>query len=176
MAKKSEATETAQAADESAAASKSSGLMTKIGIIAAVLLIQIAGSYFLQKTFLFQNAAAGNSKVEEKKPEPSKESDSEMSVIMLDEIVVNPAETGGRRYLVVSLGLQTTAPEAEKSIEKFKPLIRDALISLLSSKHMDELSRISYRDTLRAEIKEATNRELRKIKVDNVVFSSYVLQ
>jgi flagellar protein FliL len=90
--------------------------------------------------------------------------------------VVNPAETGGRRYLVVSLGLQTEAPEAEKTIEKFKPLIRDALITLLSAKHLDELSRISFRDTLRTEIKEAANRQLHGVTIDNVVFSSYVLQ
>lgn len=148
--------------------------MVKIGIIAAVLLVEIAASYFLQKSFLFQNAAAGNAKAEVKKEKP-KES-GEMKVVMLDEIVVNPAETSGRRYLVATLGLQVSSPEADKTIEKYKPLIRDALISLLSSKHMDELSRISYRDTLREQIKDAANRQLREVTIDNVVFSSYVLQ
>jgi len=163
-----------QPPEEGGGEPKKSGSIVKIGIIAAVLLVQIVASYFLQKTFLFQNAAAGSAKAEVKK-EKAKES-GEIKVVMLDEIVVNPAETGGRRYLVATLGLQVSAPEADKTIEKYKPLIRDALISLLSSKHMDELSRISYRDTLREQIKDAANRQLRGVSVENVVFSSYVLQ
>lgn len=163
------------APEENGGEPKKSGSITKIGMIAAVLLVQIVASYFLQKTFFFQPATAGSVRTEAKKPEKPIESE-EMKVVMLDEIVVNPAETGGRRYLVVTLGLQTAAPEAEKIIEKYKPLIRDAMISLLSSKHLDELSRISYRDTLRTEIKDAANRQLRGLSIENIVFSSYVLQ
>jgi flagellar FliL protein len=160
--------------------SKGSGFLIKAGIVAAVLLVEIAGSYFLQKTMLFPNPGVAEAKAEVKKEKEQeakkKAAEEELSVVMLDEIVVNPADTGGRRYLVVTLGLQTSAPEAEKTVEKYKPLIRDALISLLSSKHLDELSRISYRDSLRSELTEAVNKQVHGLTIDNVVFSSYVLQ
>jgi flagellar basal body-associated protein FliL len=68
------------------------------------------------------------------------------------------------------------APEAGKTIEKSKPLIRDALITVLSAKHLDQLANVAYRDTLRLELKEAVNRQLHGLTVDNVVFSGYVLQ
>jgi len=165
---------------EAGAKPKRSGLMIRLGVIAAALLVQVAGAYFLQKALIFTNPAIAQAKAEvkkEKEEEAKKKKEAEeLSVVMLDEIVVNPADTGGRRYLVVTLGLQTKAPEADKTVEKYKPLIRDALISLLSSKHLDELSRITYRDSLRTELTAAVNRQVHGLTIDNVIFSSYVLQ
>lgn len=151
--------------------------MMKYIIIAAVLVVQTVLAYFLQKTFLFPGTATAN--VEAAKHEETEEGkegeEGESTVVLLDEIVVNPAETAGRRYLAVTIGLQMKGEALEASVEKAGPLIRDALITLLSAKHLDELSRSSYRDTLRTEIKTAVNVHL-KNKVDNVIFSGYVLQ
>jgi flagellar FliL protein len=165
-------------ATEATAEPKSKGGIPKIAIIAGVLLVQIVAAYFLQKTFLFNHVPGG--KVVEAAPKKAakKAEGGEGKVVMLDEIVVNPAETGGRRYLAVTLGLQLAGggEESEKLVEKNKPLIRDALISLLSSKHLDQLASIAYRDTLKLEIKEAVSKQLKDTEIENVVFSGYVLQ
>jgi flagellar protein FliL len=159
------------------AAPKKSKPLMKYAIIAGVLVVQTVLAYFLQKTFLFPGTATATvaeSKAESEEPKDGG-NEAEPNIVMLDEIVVNPAETGGRRYLAVTVGLQMKDEAAAKSVEKATPLIRDALITLLSAKHLDELSRASYRDTLRTEIKTAVNVQM-KNKVEGVVFSGYVLQ
>ena len=135
----------------------------------------------MQKTLFFSNvsvsqAAEKPKEKEEEKSEKGKEEGEGMKIITLDEIIVNPAETGGRRYLAVTAGLQTATPEAEKKIEEQRALVRDVMITLLSSKHLEELADISYRDSLKAEIRNAINAKVHGLKIENVVFSGYVLQ
>lgn len=175
MAKAPEAREPEAAEQPAPPEPKPSKPMMKYAIFGAILIAQVVLAYFLQKTFLFPGSATANTA--EVKAEESEEAEdgAETEIVMLDEIVVNPAETAGRRYLAVTVGLQMKGEEAEKAVEKSAPLIRDALITLLSAKHLDELSRASYRDTLRAEIKAAANSHL-KNRVETVVFSGYVLQ
>lgn len=165
--------------EETPAEPKKRKLPPKPVIIAAVVVAQIIGAYFLQKAVFFHEvaAAAPKEKTEAAKEKKHGEKESvEPSVVMLDEIVVNPAHTGGRRYLAVTVGFQTSVPEADKLFEKNKPLIRDALIGLLSSKELDKLADIGYRDSLKTEIKDNVNRQMRDSVVSQVVFSSYVLQ
>jgi flagellar basal body-associated protein FliL len=149
-------------------------------IYVLVILIQVVAAYYLQKTFLFGDSsgtAVAKPAAEEKKESESKEGEEGGSdVVLLDEIIVNPADTGGRRYLAVTVGFQSSLKEAEKAFEKNKPILRDALISLLSSKHLDQLSNIAYRDSLKFEIKEIVNTKMHAKAVDTVVFSNYVLQ
>jgi flagellar basal body-associated protein FliL len=168
--------ETPAPAEQTEAPAKPKRSLAKWGMIAGVVLMQVVAAYFLQKALFFGGDVVAKEKPHHvsKKAEDKKAAD--LTVIMLDEIVINPADTGGRRYLAVTLGLQTGAPEAEKTIDKSKPMIRDALITVLSAKHLDQLANIAYRDTLRAEIKDAVNRQLHGLTVDNIVFSGYVLQ
>jgi flagellar protein FliL len=153
--------------------------LPKILIVAGVIVVQVVASYFLQKTFIFTDvtaAKAASVAAEKAEKEKKKTPEVEPTVVMLDEIVVNPAETGGRRYLAVTVGLQMNVPEADKLVEKNKPVIRDALISLLAAKHLDQLANVAYRDSLKLEIKDAINKQLKNNPIDNVVFSGYVLQ
>jgi flagellar basal body-associated protein FliL len=180
MAKKIPEPEAAAAApapaEDTAAEAKPRKGIPKAAIIAGVLLVQIVAAYFLQKTFLFNHVPGAKEVVAAPKKPVKHGEEAEAKIVLLDEIVVNPAETAGRRYLAVTLGLQIDVPEGDKLIEKNKALIRDALISLLSSKHLDQLANIAYRDTLKHEIKEAVNHQLKDTTVSNVVFSGYVLQ
>jgi flagellar protein FliL len=173
----------AAAAEETPAEPKKRKPLPKPLIIAAVVVVQIIAAYFLQKTLFFNDVTAAvqhEEKKTEHKAENKKgkhgEGEETSSVVMLDEIVVNPARSGGRRYLAITVGFQTAVPDADKLFEKNKPLIRDALISLLSSKDMEKLADISYRDSLKIEIREGVNRQMRDSVVSQVVFSSYVLQ
>ncbi|MBU0509493.1 flagellar basal body-associated FliL family protein [bacterium] len=157
--------------------------LPKWAILAAVLLVQVAGSYYLQKTLIFGDPATAvevkPEKQEKGKHAKEKKSETEsehLSTIMIEEIIVNPAETAGRRYLAISVGLLTEAPEAEKLFEDKKPLIRDALISLFSSKYLDQLSSIQYRDTLKEEVKVVVNKQFSDAPVKGVLFTGYVLQ
>lgn len=161
---------------EEAASVKRPLPLIKIGIIAGVLVAQGAAAYFLQTALLFSDRpAVEHAPVEEKVVEKAVP-EQEMEVVMLEEIVVNPAQTSGRRYLAITLGLQIAAPEAEKLVDKKKPLIRDALISLLSSKPLDRLADIQYRDSLKHDIRDTVNKYFPETPVANVIFTNYVLQ
>jgi flagellar basal body-associated protein FliL len=163
-------------AEPTEAPAKPKRSFTKWGMIAGIILLQVVAAYFLQKALFFGGDVVAKEKPHHVSTKADDKKAAEMEVVMLDEIVINPADTGGRRYLAVTLGLQVGAPDAAKTIDKSKPLIRDALITVLSAKHLDQLANVAYRDTLRAEIKDAVNRQLHGLTVDNIVFSGYVLQ
>jgi len=163
---------------ESSAAEKTARkfALPKWAILAAVLLVQIAGSYYVQKTLIFSRPAdAAEVKKEEPMKTPAEES-GEATVVMLDEFVVNPAETAGRRYLAVKIGLETSVKEPAKLFESKTPLIRDAVISLLSSKPFEQLANVQYRDTLKDEVKNVVNEQFTEHPVSRVLFTGYVLQ
>jgi flagellar FliL protein len=167
---------------------KKSGVK-KLAILAGVIVVQVIASYFLQRTLLFPTAQTAEAGIVETKPSKKgfeKESkraeskhpkDSEMAseLVMLDEIIVNPAQTAGRRFLAVTIGFEVEGEE-RNIIENRKPLIRDDLIGLLSSKTITQLADITYRDTLRAEIRSKIEEELSPLPVARVVFTGYVLQ
>jgi flagellar basal body-associated protein FliL len=163
--------------------------MKKLAILAGVIVVQVIASYFLQRAFLFpgaQPAEAGIVETKETKKGVEKESKREESkhskgsekaseMVMLDEIIVNPAQTAGRRFLAVTIGFEVEGEE-RNVIENRKPLIRDDLIGLLSSKTITQLADITYRDTLRSEIRTKIEEELNPLSVARVVFTGYVLQ
>lgn len=155
--------------------------LMKYAVIAGVVLLQVAAAYFLQKAFIFNGPATAEAATAEHGDaedgaDEGEEGEGGPHIVMLEELVVNPAGTGGRRYLAVTMGVLTGVPEAEKKIEEEKPLIRDALITLLSSKGLEQLSNPQYRDSLKAEVKTTLNTVAKKLKIESVVFSSYVLQ
>jgi flagellar FliL protein len=157
-------------------------LPMKYIIIAGVVLVQIAGSYFLQKAFFFNSDAEASIATEEHHEEEHGDGHGEEAVpdapviVMLDEIVINPAGTEGRRYLAIRIGLQTQSDSADTEIGARAVLIRDAVISLLSSKSMAQLSSLTFRDSLRTEILITVNEQLLNTAVESVVFADYVLQ
>jgi flagellar protein FliL len=168
-------------AQEQPPASKSKLPLKKYLIIAGIVLVQIAASYFLQKSFFFSTAA--EAEVAEAEPEETVQLDKHgnpilpaaPTIVILDEIIVNPAGTEGRRYLATRVGFQSSSQNAELEIGSRTALIRDVVISLLSSKSMAQLSSLTYRDTLREEIKEVANLQLKDTKIESVIFADYVL-
>jgi len=174
--------------------SKKGGL-PQIVILAGVIVVLVAVSYVLQRTFLFQSSSSAHAHSVEKEKSHDKEDeahDEEAPVgemVMLNEIIVNPAGTGGRRFLAVTMGFEVVQAEkheekeegghgaAEGSwIDNYKPLIQDALIGLLSSKNITDLASISYRDTLREEVRARIEQEIKPNEVTRVFFTGYVLQ
>ena len=155
----------------------------KIAILAGVIVAQVILAYLLQRTLLFRpppSAEAHSIETEHKTEKKSKKSAKEQAeggeMVLLDEIIVNPADTGGRRFLAVTIGFEVTGEGNPEVVERRKHLIRDGLIGLLSSKGIVQLADIGYRDTLRAEIRQKIEDELRPFEVPRVFFTGYVLQ
>jgi flagellar FliL protein len=97
-------------------------------------------------------------------------------LVPLEEILVNVADTEGRRFLKASMTLETDSEELGHSIEHKMPVLRGRVIDLLSSKGMEELIHPSSRDTLRAEILDALNEEVSGGEFKNLYFTEFLVQ
>ncbi len=98
------------------------------------------------------------------------------SMFTVEDLVINPAFSGGERYLVLSLVFISDAKETQKEIEQKLPLIQDNLNTLLSKKGVWWYSNSENREALREEIREAVNELLRTGQVTRVLFTKYVIQ
>ncbi|NUO17864.1 flagellar basal body-associated FliL family protein [bacterium] len=166
---------------------KKSPLM-KYLIIAGILIAQTAAAYFIQKTLIGSSIPTDSEAIANVESHGEEDADSEESsdghansptgntVALLDEIIVNPAGTGGRRFLSTVVGLALKDPKQDAEVQANMPLIRDAAITLLSSKTLDQLASVSYRDSIRQELMATVNHMIKDKPVKAVVFSTYVLQ
>lgn len=180
---------TKKTAPEQPAEPKEKSPLMKYLVIAGILVAQTAAAYFIQKTIFFPDRtsvvapADEESDHEEEEGEEAEEGEghgeegkSGSNVALLDEIIVNPAGTGGRRFLSTIVGFTLKSPKSQPVLMAQMPIVRDAAITLLSSKSLDQLASIAYRDTLRAELVTTVNALVGEKPVTGVVFSTYVLQ
>lgn len=91
-------------------------------------------------------------------------------------LLVNLYDPLGRRYVKVDIELELISPEVAKEVEAQNARIRDALITLLSSKTYQELSTNEGKHILRNEILDRINQILNGPKVVRVFFTDFVIQ
>jgi len=91
-------------------------------------------------------------------------------------LIVNLAGTKGQRYLKANIKFEVTDDNVVEELTARKPLILDLLISILSSKSIEDVSNTVGRNRLRREIIDKSNAELIAGKVINVYFTEFVIQ
>ena len=94
----------------------------------------------------------------------------------LDPFTVNLKSSGASRYLKCTVDLEIDAPETQPEIDKRKPLIRDMIIRILSSKTVPEISTAKGKEKLKEEIKKNINTKLATGELRNVYFTAFVIQ
>ena len=97
-------------------------------------------------------------------------------LFMVNDLVVNPAGTEGTRFLSASIGLETYSKETFDLMEKREPLVRDALITILGSKTIDQLSDPKQKEIIRFQIKKRTEQLLHVDDLSAVYFTQFILQ
>ncbi len=94
----------------------------------------------------------------------------------LEQIIVNPADTNGQRYLLVELSLELVDKEDEQLIEANISKIRNNLIEYLSSRSVSQLEGIEKKENLRLELVSIINSTIERRSVRNLYYSKYVMQ
>jgi len=94
----------------------------------------------------------------------------------IDEIIVNPAETRGTRYVVLSITVIAKGKNIDAKLESKLPAIKDAINTLISRKTVLWLSDINNRPFLREEIKMLLETIIGDTKVLRVYFTKYIFQ
>lgn len=173
---------------------KKGGLNMKVLIIGLpVFIIQLVAVYFITANILlskYQSAAhkkasteevSGEEKEEDAKSEEGsseegegKKKESGKFLFSVDEVIINPMGTDGKRFLLASVGFDLKTEVEKKEIEEKVILVKDAINSVLSSKTILQLNDIGYKDTLKLEIKKKLKEK--SIKVNDVYFSKYIIQ
>ncbi len=168
-------------------------VVIRYAVLGAILIVILIGSLFLitdviapRLQRLNQTAsaegAAGEAAAAAAPTEPG-------DIILIRDIVVNPAGSGGRRYLKVTAAIEAHTPEseqgrgrgaaapaAEEELTLREVRIRDLLIRELSARTLDELTDPLSKEEMRVGILAGLNDILAGETVSNVFFTEYVVQ
>ncbi len=111
------------------------------------------------------------------------------NIILIRDIVVNPAGSGGRRYLKVTAAIEAHTPDRERGrgragaaqageeeLTLREVRIRDLLIRELSARTLDELTDPLTKEEMRLGILAGLNDILAGETVSNLFFTEYVIQ
>jgi flagellar FliL protein len=96
-------------------------------------------------------------------------------LLQVEDLVVNPAGSGGTRFLVAAVSLDAD-PEAQEELTARNAEARDLLLTALASRTVDELSDVAHREEIREQLKGALNTMLGYEGVHRVFFPQFVIQ
>jgi len=185
---------------EEKAPSRLIGLVKKYGIYAGIAVVIIVAAYFVTlkvvKPMASRGPATTEAAPEKEAEEPAPEQTGEVgdssaagekepsegekkqagNIYMISEIIVNPAGTGGTRYLSASVGFELGNSKAGARFAEREAVIRDALITILSSQSIAELTDFRQRELLRKLIKQRAEKLLKTGDIAAVYFTEFVLQ
>ncbi len=94
----------------------------------------------------------------------------------VENMIVNPAESQGSRYLMVNVGFESDAQEVLTELENKEVVVRDRVIKLLGEFTVPELSNIDQRSFLKDTLRTSVNQVLQQGAVRRLYFTQYVLQ
>jgi len=197
MAPDDEKTTVQKSEDAPKATSPKKGLSKLIlfgGIGAGVVLVGVALALFVLKPMMSGSgngeepsqvsqtearADAPQAKPEAKKKRPKGDGHGEEDqslVYAIKDIVVNPAGTGGTRFLSVSFGFEFDSPEITSDFQERELAVRDALITILSSKTVAQLTDAKEKEIARYQIKKRLEQLLSTDQITGVYYTDFVLQ
>lgn len=146
---------------------KKKGKLLIIIIAAVVLLVGGASAYF----FLFAK------KTDEGRDDSAKQTKEASGVnFSFDPFVVNLMDSGGTKYLKVSIQIELSDSKFMEKAKNRTPQLRDAIITLITNKTSEELITAEGKIILKDEIKQRSNQILGEGTVLNVYLTDFVMQ
>ena len=97
-------------------------------------------------------------------------------VYTLDNLVLNPAESGGTRFLLLSITFQTKDAKVLEAMKARDAELRDVVLVTLGAKTVEQLADMRTRESLKAELVSATKKLLKKKSKLQVYFPQFVIQ
>lgn len=141
---------------------------SKLIFLVAILLVLLAGGGGGAYFFLFSK----KDKKEEKAPLPS-----HVGVMMeIGTFTVNLADKDADAYARVSVTLELSDEKVRQEVEKMLPIIKDAIIDVISSKTSSFVKTPEGRENLRLELIKRINTILFEGGVRNIYFTEFVVQ
>lgn len=104
------------------------------------------------------------------------EDPADYGIYEMEELVINPAKTQGKRYLLVEISLEIADKEHIPKLENEKMRLKQAMIEALSSRTVEELANVEARENLRTELIQIINSAIGVRSVRNLYFTKYIMQ
>lgn len=157
---------------------KDKGLQIIIIILLVLILVfgLAFGGYFL---FIKKDSDTASENTINSKAQNSAASEVSPYTYSLDEFLVNLADEGGRRFFKVKLYIGYTARDEKKiakELEDKKPILRDAINSVLRSKKSTDITSQKSVDDLKKEIINRINPYFQYGTVNNIYFYDILVQ
>jgi flagellar protein FliL len=99
-------------------------------------------------------------------------------VYTLDNLVLNPAESGGTRFLLLSITFETPNAALLEEMKTRDAELRDVVLVTLGAKTVEQLADMKSREALKAELVAATQKLFKKKKKAkmHIYFPQFVIQ
>ena len=111
----------------------------------------------------------------EKAGEKGKDS-SAPSIHLLENLVLNPASSGGGRFLLFTVAIETGTPTASTDFKDRDAELRDIILTALGTKTVDQLVDMTAREAIKTEIQAVICARFGKGAVKRLYFPQFVVQ
>lgn len=98
------------------------------------------------------------------------------AVHVIENVVLNPAGTGGTRFLMLSVAIEMRDAAAGDQISQRDAEVRDVILQLFGSKTVDQLADVTQRAALRAELQAHLAQLFPAGTIRQIYFPQYVIQ
>ena len=126
-----------------------------LGVVVVLLVGGVGGYMYTQNTEAEKKAAEAEANKPEnilKKQLTDRKQNAPPIYIALDEMIVNLPGRGGEHYLQTKIVLRTADSSTESKVKQFMPVIRDKIITVLSSRQMQELATVEGKTMMAREV------------------------
>ncbi len=104
----------------------------------------------------------------------------EEATYSLDDFLVNLSDAEGKRYvkakICISYDKNNKELDKELALERTKPILRDAALTILRSKKVEDFATIESTEAVKKELKEKMNSRITKGKIIEVYFPELIIQ
>ncbi|NLB88604.1 MAG: flagellar basal body-associated FliL family protein, partial [Syntrophomonadaceae bacterium] len=97
------------------------------------------------------------------------------NLVEVGEFTTNIGDITGSRFVKVEVYVEVTGKKGQETIQEFMPIIKDSILTILSSKTVADLD-VRNRDNLKQEIKDDLNAKLGNSTIQNVYFTNFIMQ
>lgn len=154
--------------------------MPLMGAVIAGLLIGGAGGTLAAGPIIAKRSAAASAApvaaAEGHGKEGAEKAGGARAMHIIDNVVLNPAHSGGTRFLVLSAAFEMQDQGIVDEMKARDAEVRDIVLRVIGRKTVDELSDPTMREPLKAELAAAIDSLVGKKAVRRLYFPQFVIQ
>lgn len=150
-------------------------LMLIGGLAAGVALGSVAGLFVVGPRLAPTPAHAAGTAAAKHDSSDARKGEAE-PIYQMDNLVLNPAGSGGTRFLLLSVALEVKDAATSEMLKGHDAEMRDAILRLFGSKTVEQVSEASAREELRGEVQAELGKMLPAGTIRRVYFPQFVIQ